>query len=65
VLAQENAANAPFAFPSGVVFNLQLNEGGSVFAPDGSAIYAAFNVALSARPNRASRNCSSMIRTIC
>ena len=47
VLAQENAANAPFAFPTGTAsnFNLQANQGGSVFTPDGSAIYAAFNIA--------------------
>lgn len=47
VLAQENAANAPFAFPTGNNgnFNLQQNQGGSVFAPDGNAIYAAFNMA--------------------
>jgi uncharacterized protein (TIGR03437 family) len=45
VMAQENAANAPFAFPSGVNFNTQANEGGSVFTPDGSTIYSAFNLA--------------------
>ena len=45
VMAQENSANAPFAFPSGVNFNTQANEGGSVFSPDGSTIYAAFNFA--------------------
>ncbi|MDQ6663557.1 MAG: hypothetical protein M3Z23_04105 [Acidobacteriota bacterium] len=47
VLAQENIANSPFAFPSGNAnnFNLQQNQGGSVFAPDGSTLYAAFNIA--------------------
>lgn len=46
VIAQENASNSPFAFPSGNTanFNLQQNQGGSVFAPDGSALYAAFNI---------------------
>ncbi len=47
VLAQENVANSPFAFPGGNAsnFNLQQNQGGSVFAPDGSKLYAAFNIA--------------------
>jgi uncharacterized protein (TIGR03437 family) len=46
VLAQENAANAPFAFPSGTAgnFNTQANQGGSVFSPDGATLYGAFNV---------------------
>ena len=46
VLAQENVSNSPFAFPSGNTsnFNLQQNQGGSVFSPDGSVLYAAFNV---------------------
>lgn len=55
VLAAENAANAMFPFSTtinaqgfvqvGQQFNLQQNQGGSVFAPDGSKIYAAFNIA--------------------
>ena len=47
VLAQQNAANAPFSFPSSNAanFNTQQNQGGSVFAPDGSVIYSAFNIA--------------------
>lgn len=44
VLAQQNAANAPYPFPTGTNFNLQQNQGGSVWAPDGSVIYSAFNV---------------------
>jgi hypothetical protein len=46
VLAQENVSNSPFAFPSGNAsnFNTQANQGGSVFAPDGSQLYAAFNI---------------------
>ncbi len=57
VLAQENIANSPFAFPAGQAgnFNLQQNQGGSVFSPDGSRLYAAFNIAPvqnpAARPN--------------
>jgi uncharacterized protein (TIGR03437 family) len=47
VMAQENAANAPFAFPAGTAgnFNTQANQGGSVFSPDGSVLYGAFNIA--------------------
>ena len=45
ILAQENVANSPFAFPTGTNFNAQANQGGSVFAPDGSQIYGAFNFA--------------------
>lgn len=49
ILAQENSANAPFTFPSSTStagnFNLQANQGGSVFAPDGSVLYAGFNIA--------------------
>lgn len=48
VLAQENAANAAFAFPTtGTTgnFNTQANQGGSVFSPDGTQLYAAFNIA--------------------
>ncbi len=44
VIAQENVANSPFAFPSTNNFNLAQNQGGSVFSPDGSMVYAAFNV---------------------
>jgi uncharacterized protein (TIGR03437 family) len=55
VMAQENAANSPYPFAVGTNFNLQQNQGGSVFAPDGSRIYAAFNFAPvqtpAARPN--------------
>jgi hypothetical protein len=46
VIAQENVANSPFAFPTGNAsnFNLQQNQGGSVFTPDGTQLYAAFNI---------------------
>jgi uncharacterized protein (TIGR03437 family) len=47
IIAQENAANSPFAFPTGTAgnFNTQTNQGGSVFSPDGSILFAAFNMA--------------------
>jgi hypothetical protein len=46
VIAQENVSNSPFAFPSGNTsnFNTAANQGGSVFTPDGTALYAAFNI---------------------
>lgn len=55
VLAQQNLANSPYPIPTGTNFNLQTNQGGSAFSPDGSVIYSAFNVAPqqvpAARPN--------------
>ena len=47
VLAQQNAANSPFAVPGGNTgnYNLQQNQGGSVFSPDGRVLYSAFNIA--------------------
>jgi DNA-binding beta-propeller fold protein YncE len=53
VLAQQNAANAPFPFQPGAQFSLTDNVGGSVFAPDGSYLYSAFNIPpLSSPPAR-------------
>ncbi len=53
VLAQQNAANAPFPFQSGAQFSLTDNVGGSVFAPDGSYLFSAFNIPpLSSPPAR-------------
>ena len=48
VIAQENNANAPFPFTG--AFNTAQNVGGSVFSPDGSALYAAFNTAANTTP---------------
>jgi DNA-binding beta-propeller fold protein YncE len=48
VIAQENNANAPFPFTG--AFNTAQNVGGSVFAPDGTTIYAAFNTAANTTP---------------
>jgi uncharacterized protein (TIGR03437 family) len=55
VLAQKNAANALFPLTTNLTtqglnqvasqFNLQQNQGGSAFSPDGSLLYAAFNIA--------------------
>jgi uncharacterized protein (TIGR03437 family) len=46
VLAQENAANAPYpiVFTGTANFNTQSNQGGGVFAPDGQTLYAAFDI---------------------
>ena len=43
VLAQQNVINAPYVFPTGANFGLQTNQGGAVFAPDGSSLFAAYN----------------------
>jgi uncharacterized protein (TIGR03437 family) len=55
VVAQQNAANAPYPFQTGVNFNLQQNQGGSIYSPDGRTLYSAFNIAPvqtpAARPN--------------
>jgi uncharacterized protein (TIGR03437 family) len=55
VIAQQNAANAPYPFAAGTNFNLQQNQGGSIFSPDGQILYTAFNFAPvqqpPARPN--------------
>jgi DNA-binding beta-propeller fold protein YncE len=47
IMAQENNANAPFSFSS---FNASANFGGSIFSPDGSTLYAAFNIAATSTP---------------
>jgi YVTN family beta-propeller protein len=41
VIAQQNIANAPFSLTGS--FNTQQNVGGSVFSPDGTTLYSAFN----------------------
>jgi YVTN family beta-propeller protein len=43
VVAQQNNANAPFTFANS--FSAAQNVGGSVFTPDGTLIYSAFNIA--------------------
>ena len=48
VIAQANNANAPWTITN--PFNVQTNVGGSVFTPDGTKIYSAFNNALSGTP---------------
>ncbi|MCS7026131.1 MAG: hypothetical protein NZV14_15115 [Bryobacteraceae bacterium] len=47
-VAQQSTANMPFLFAGS--FNTLQNVGGSVFAPDGSALYSAFNSAPFTQP---------------
>lgn len=44
IVAQQNTANSMYPFASNANFNTQQNQGGSVFAPDGSVVYSAFNI---------------------
>lgn len=48
VLGQQSTANAPFAMSSS--FNVTSNVGGSVFSPDGTKLYSAFNTAATTTP---------------
>jgi YVTN family beta-propeller protein len=48
VLGQMNNANAPFSFPT--TFSNTANIGGSVFSPEGTTLYGAFNVAANTTP---------------
>jgi DNA-binding beta-propeller fold protein YncE len=48
IVGQQNNANAPFAFAG--AFNTAQNVGGSVFSPDGTALYSAFNTATNSAP---------------
>jgi DNA-binding beta-propeller fold protein YncE len=48
VVGQQSNANAPFTFTG--VFNTAQNVGGSVFSPDGSTLYSAFNTAANTNP---------------
>jgi DNA-binding beta-propeller fold protein YncE len=48
VLGQQSTANAPFAMTG--TFATNFNVGGSVFSPDGSTLYSAFNTAALTTP---------------
>jgi DNA-binding beta-propeller fold protein YncE len=45
ILAQQNIANSPFPYAPTANFNVEQNQGGSTFSPDGGTLYTAFNVA--------------------
>lgn len=59
VIAAENNANAPFTFTSAV--NTLQNVGGSVFSPDGSTLFAAFNTAGFALPAPPSQSSTLLV----
>jgi DNA-binding beta-propeller fold protein YncE len=48
VVAQQNNANAPFTTTA--VINTLANIGGSIFTPDGTTVYSAFNTAANTNP---------------
>ena len=48
ILGQMSNATAPFSFSS--TFNTVANTGGSVFSPDGTSLYGAFNVTAASNP---------------
>ena len=48
VIAQENNANAPFSFTNSISTTATI--GGSVFTPDGTTLYSAFNTAAATIP---------------
>jgi uncharacterized protein (TIGR03437 family) len=50
VLAQQNTANSSYAFPATANFNVQTNQGGAAFTPDGTALLAAYNIVPTAVP---------------
>ncbi|MCU1238016.1 MAG: hypothetical protein JWP63_5983 [Candidatus Solibacter sp.] len=50
VLAQQNIANSPYAFPGTANFNTQTSQGGAVFTPDGASLLAAYNIVPTAVP---------------
>jgi len=50
VLAQENMANAPYLIAAGTQFNVESIQGGSVFKPDSSVLYAAFDISPQTTP---------------
>ncbi len=50
VLAQENLANSPYLIQTNANFNTESNQGGSAFAPDGSVLYAGFDISPQTNP---------------
>jgi DNA-binding beta-propeller fold protein YncE len=59
IVGQQNNANAPFAF-TGAVNTLQ-NIGGSIFSPDGSTLYSAFNTAATSTPPPPSQSSTLLV----
>src|SRR5260370_38553010 len=50
VLAQENMANAPYLIAPGAAFNAESTQGGRVFSPDGTLLFAGFDSAPQTNP---------------
>ncbi len=50
ILAQQNLANSPYPIAPNTSFNLETNQGGSVFAPDGGSLYSGFDIAPQQNP---------------
>lgn len=61
VLAATSVNNAPFQLPAGFIVNLNQNVGGSVFSPDGSTLYSAFNLAPPNPPTQPRPNSSTLL----
>jgi hypothetical protein len=59
VVAQQNNANAPFSTTA--VVNTTANIGGSVFTPDGSTLYSAFNTAANTNPPSPSSSSTMLV----
>ncbi len=59
IIAQENNANAPFSLTGS--FSTTANIGGSIFTPDGTTIYSAFNTATTSNPPPPSNSSTLLI----
>lgn len=62
VLAQQNAANSPYVMPAAANFNVQTNQGGAVYAPDGSLLIG-YNIVPVAVPAARANASQLMINT--
>jgi DNA-binding beta-propeller fold protein YncE len=59
VVAQQNNANAPFTTTAAV--NTLANIGGSIFTPDGTTLYSAFNTAANTNPPSPSNSSTLLV----
>ena len=63
IVAQQSATNSPFQFVGNANFNLQANQGGAVFTPDGTALIAAYNILPNLSPTPQSNSSQLLIDT--
>jgi uncharacterized protein (TIGR03437 family) len=63
IVAQQSAVNSPFQFVANANFNVQTNQGGAVFTPDGSALIAAYNILPNLSPTPQSNTSQLLINT--